>query len=264
MPDLKLKRQKKELSFEEFVEGLRAIGLSAGDTVLVQSSFIPFRHLKGGPRAVLEALLTVLQPNGTLIMPTFNWRDFGEKKFYSKRHSKPQTGILSELLMDWEGCRRIYHPLHGFSLVGNRAEELCRKVKNKSSFDRSSLFAELRRRNAKILLLGVHYSQGFTFFHYIEESVGVPYRKFITLRGNVEELDGSVHEAAIPYYGRASMDIHYQLDKVQPILEAPGSSLVTEGKIGIGTVKIMRAGEVYERLAPILRTHPNLVLTDQI
>ena len=253
-------QQKHELTFEELRDGFRAIGLSGSDTILVQSSFAALRRVRGGPETVIKALLNILEPNGTLIMPTFNWMDFGEKKFYSKLKTKSQTGVLSELLMKWEGCKRIYHPFHGFSLVGKKAEELSKKVKNESSFESSSLFGELHRMNAKLMLLGVNYAQSFTFFHYIEESIGVPYRKFITLEGQVEELDGAIHPSAIKYYGRNSMELRYDLNKIEPLLEAPENSVVTVGKIGTATAKIMNAHNVYERLAPALKNNPNLVL----
>ena len=252
--------QKQELTLDDFVDSFRKLRLSSPDIVLVQSSFAVFRNTLGGPKTILEALLKVLGPGGTLVMPTFNWNDFGEKKLYSKRSTRPQTGILSEMLMGWEGCRRVYHPIHGFSLVGARAEELAKKIKNESSFESSSLFGELHRLNAKILLLGVTYSQGFTFFHYIEEQVGVPYRKFLTLSGEVEEQDGTVHPIRIKYYGRLTMNIKYSLDKVQPVLEQPQNPLVRIVKLGMGTLKVMNASEVYDRLAAVLAENPNLVL----
>lgn len=252
--------QRQGLTLDDFVEGFQKLGLSSPDIVLVQSSFAVFRNTLGGPKTIIEALLKVLGPGGTLVMPTFNWDDFGEKKIYSKRSTRPQTGILCEMLMSWEGCRRIYHPIHGFSLVGARAEALTRKVKNESSFESSSLFGELHRFNAKILLLGVTYSQGFSFFHYIEEQVGVPYRKFLTLSGAVEEQDGTVREMSMKYYGRLNMNIRYSLDKVQPVLEESQPPLVRIGKIGMGTLKVMNAGDVYDKLAAVLTQNPNLVL----
>jgi len=250
---------KRELKLEDLIKGFREVGLMPGDTVLVQSSFIPLRRVRGGPRTVIEALLTTLSPEGTLIMPTFNWTDFGEKKFYSKRTTKPQTGILSELFMNWEERHRIYHPFHGFSLVGKLAQELAQKVKNRSSFEASSLFGELHRMNAKLMLLGVDYRQGFTFFHYVEESVGVPYRKFLTLRGKMEELDGTIHDIEIPYYGRASLKDEYDLDKIAPILEEGNHSVVLSTRIGICPVKVVRAKEAYDLLAVALKKNPNLV-----
>ena len=256
-------QQTKELTFEDLVKGFGDLGLQNGDVILVQSSFKAFGGVERGPRTVIQALLHLLLPNGTLIMPTFNWNDFGEKKLYSKRHTKPQTGILSEIFMEWEGCHRIYHPIHGFSLVGRHAEELSKKVENRSSFEDSSLFGELYRMNAKLMLMGVNYGKGLTFFHYVEENVGVPYRKFINLRGRVEELDGTIREIEIPYYGRASLDMDYNLDRIEPFLEDPKNPVVKMGKIGMSTVKVMSARDTYNRIADALRKHPNLVLVNQ-
>ncbi len=256
-------QQTQALTLDDLVQGFHDLGLSRGDIVLTQNSYKSFGAVRGGPKTVIEALLQVLTPDGTLVMPTFNWNDFGEKKLYSKRHTKPQTGILSEMLMDWKDAYRVYHPIHGFSLVGKLAKSLSEKVHNKSSFESSSLFGELYRMNAKLMLLGVNYGKGLTFFHYVEEMVGVPYRKFIPLRGKAEELDGSIHEIEIPYYGRASMDMHYNLDKIEPFLENPQNSVVTVRKIGMSTVKLMNARDVYDRIAETLRKYPNLVLTSQ-
>ncbi len=228
------------------------------DMVLVQSSFKAFGGVVGGPKKVIEALLDVVFLSGTLIMPTFNWNDFGEKKLYRKAHTKPQTGILSEMFMQWEGVHRVYHPIHGFSLLGRQARELSEMVKNESSFESSSLFGEMHRRNAKIMLLGVNYRKALTFFHYVEESVGVPYRKFIELKGDVEELDGTVHAISMKYYGRSTKDIKYDIDKVQPFLEGGKNPVVTIGKIGCSTVKLMQAADVYDRLSNALRKIPDL------
>ncbi|MFA5167185.1 MAG: AAC(3) family N-acetyltransferase [Candidatus Omnitrophota bacterium] len=247
---------------ESAASDFRALGLNEGDMVLVQSGFRNFRTIQGGPRALIEALLLAIGNEGTLIMPTFNFDDFGEKKLYSKKNTKPQTGLLCELFAEWEGRERIYHPLHGFSLVGKNAVELSQKIKNRSSFEEASLFGELLRRNSKLMLLGVSYREGLTFFHYIEEMVGVPYRKFINLTGKVEELDETVHEITIPYYGRKTMSVHYDFDKIIPYVEGENDSIIKKCVIGTGTVRLMNARPIYNRLAQALRINPNLVLVN--
>ena len=114
--------------------------------------------------------------------------------------------------------------------------------------------------NAKLMILGVSYREGFSFFHYIEEMVGVPSRKFIELKGKVEELDGTLHEISIPYYGRKTMDIQYDFDKLIPYLESEKDSLVKKCIIGAGTVRLMEARPVYDRLSRVLQMNPDLVI----
>jgi aminoglycoside 3-N-acetyltransferase len=247
------------LTREDLCQGFRRAGLAAGDLVLSQNSFKAFGGVVGGPKTVIEAILEVLTPEGTLIMPAFNSEDFVEKKRYSKRHTKPHTGILSVMLSEWPGVHRIYHPIHGFSLVGKRAAELASSVSNHTSFEAASMFGELHRRDGKIMLLGVNYGAGLSFFHYVEEVVGVPYRTFIDIKSSIEELDGSVQPHTLKYYGCIDRNQVYDLNKVQPALEDV-DSIVTIQQIGSSTVKLMRAADVYDRLSSELRRNPNLVI----
>ena len=50
-------------------EDLRAIGLSAGDTVLVHTSLKQIGYTVGGPQAVVQALMAVVSESGTVVMP---------------------------------------------------------------------------------------------------------------------------------------------------------------------------------------------------
>lgn len=49
---------------------LRALGLAAGDTVLVHSSVRALGFVAGKVQAIVQALLDVLGPAGTLVVPT--------------------------------------------------------------------------------------------------------------------------------------------------------------------------------------------------
>ena len=49
---------------------LRALGVTAGDTVLAHSSASSLGFVAGGAQAVVQALLDVLGPEGTLVVPT--------------------------------------------------------------------------------------------------------------------------------------------------------------------------------------------------
>jgi aminoglycoside 3-N-acetyltransferase len=55
---------------ENLVSDLGAIGLVAGDTVLVHSSLSAIGYVVGGAQAVVLALLDVLGTEGTLVAPT--------------------------------------------------------------------------------------------------------------------------------------------------------------------------------------------------
>ncbi len=55
---------------ESLARGLRVLGLAADNTVLVHASLSRLGWVCGGAVAVVEALLDVLGPRGTLVVPT--------------------------------------------------------------------------------------------------------------------------------------------------------------------------------------------------
>ena len=60
------------IGFEDLCDGFRRLGLQVGGGVMVHSSLSSFGHVLGGARTVIEALMEVVTPEGTLMMPSFN------------------------------------------------------------------------------------------------------------------------------------------------------------------------------------------------
>src|SRR4051794_16843268 len=54
---------------------LAACGLKAGQTVIAHTSLSSLGYVVGGPVAVIQALLQVLGPSGTLMMPAQSWKN---------------------------------------------------------------------------------------------------------------------------------------------------------------------------------------------
>ncbi len=52
-------------------EGFRALGLTSGDAVEVHSSLSRFGRIAGGAAAVIEALIAVVGPEGTIVMSAY-------------------------------------------------------------------------------------------------------------------------------------------------------------------------------------------------
>ena len=64
--------QRKQLPFyrQELKDLLRQLGLERGDTVMLHASLKAFGYLIGGAETIIEALLSTLGPEGTLVMPS--------------------------------------------------------------------------------------------------------------------------------------------------------------------------------------------------
>lgn len=55
---------------ESLAADLKELGLGEGETVIVHTSLSSLGYVVGGGEAVIHALMDVLTPSGTLVMPT--------------------------------------------------------------------------------------------------------------------------------------------------------------------------------------------------
>ncbi len=240
----------------ELIEGFQKAGVNLGDTLLVHSSYKSLGGVDGGPQAVIDALLTVLSPEGTLIMPTFNF-NFNKGEPWDVRTTPSQMGVLTELVRLNPRAKRVFHPFYSFAIIGKHADDLTRE-RYKSSYERSSVFGKLRDLDGKIMIIGLDYTHSLTFVHHVEQMEGVDYRFIKAFSGEVTDEDG-----------RTTTDTFYMLvrdlDKgviteVNPmgaLLEKLG--VVSVHKIGEAEVRMMKANAVYEVIAREMKRDPFLM-----
>src|ERR1700741_3954042 len=156
-------------------DDLVALGLQSGDTVLAHASLSSFGWVCGGAVAVVQALLDVLGPEGTLVVPTqtmgnsdpMHWTKppVPEEWWPVIRKSMPafdpritpSTGIgaVGEMVRQWPGAVRSNHPHASFAAVGGAAVELMAEHRLDSHLGEHSPLAALERAGARVLLLGV-------------------------------------------------------------------------------------------------------------
>ena len=63
---------------QQIISDLIALGIEPGVTVMMHSSLSALGPVEGGPEAVVDALLEVIGPDGTLLVPAFRdsvWED---------------------------------------------------------------------------------------------------------------------------------------------------------------------------------------------
>lgn len=172
---------------------LTALGLRGGDTVLVHSSLRAIGWVPGGRVAVVQALLDVLGPTGTLVAPAQtmdnsdpkHWRNppVPESWWPVVREHMPAfdpaltlprgLGAVAEAVRTWPGAVRSNHPQASFAAVGARAAELMARHELDSQLGEASPLAALERADARVLLLGVGYDV-CTAFHLAEYRVPSP------------------------------------------------------------------------------------------
>lgn len=176
----------------------RRSGLRKNDTFLLHSNItrtlIECRRYGGAinPNDILESLLDVLGPEGTLLVPTFNF-DFTKGKTFCMRTTKSQMGSLTECARLHPDSIRTGHPVYSFSVIGYRKEEFA-DVDNISAFSNESPFGILRRMGGRVGSLDLSESRSMTFYHHIEEIKKVDYRYFKSFTGSYINKHGVINE----------------------------------------------------------------------
>jgi aminoglycoside 3-N-acetyltransferase len=172
---------------------LTALGLCAGETVMVHSSLRAVGWVPGGRVAVVQALLDVLGPAGTLVVPA-QTMDNSDPKHWQRppvpeswwpviREQMPAfdpaltpprgLGAVAEAVRTWPGAVRSNHPQASFVAVGARAAELMATHELDSHLGDGSPLGALERVGARVLLMGVGFDV-CTAFHLAEYRAPVP------------------------------------------------------------------------------------------
>lgn len=244
------------LTKNDLVVGFKKTGLTAGDVVLVHSSYKSLGPVDGGPQAVVDALLEALTPTGTLIIPTFNF-NFNKGEPWDVRTTPSHMGALTEIVRMNPESRRVFHPFYSFAILGQLKDELT-KVRYRDSYGPDSIFMQLRKLDAKIMVIGLSYTHSMTFFHHIEQMEGVDYRFIKAFTGLVTDETGKTYEDTFTMLVRdVDRGVQTEVDPMGEVLEKRG--VVTIYKIGDADVKIMKANEVYRVTAEEMKKKPGLM-----
>lgn len=144
---------------EEIVAGLRALGLEPGGMLHVHSSLSSFGYVEGGAETVVDALLEVLGPDGTLMVPTFNHQRReafdDDREIFDLRTTRSMNGAITEAARLRPEAHRSLHPTHPCAAIGPKAEWLTSEHLELKTFDVNSPLGKLLFSGGMVLMLGV-------------------------------------------------------------------------------------------------------------
>ncbi|MBL8165454.1 MAG: AAC(3) family N-acetyltransferase [Anaerolineae bacterium] len=187
------------LTVDSLAEQFAACGLSAGQTVIVHTRMSALGWVAGGAQAIILALLRVLTPSGTLMMPAFspdtcdpaNWRNPPVPEHWVpiiRAHmplydplTTPTWGVgqVAELFRRWPGVIRSACSDASFAALGPQAEYLTADHTSlERLFDDDSPIGKLYKLDGYVFMLGLDHSKN-TSIHLAEYRANIP-KRYIT------------------------------------------------------------------------------------
>jgi aminoglycoside 3-N-acetyltransferase len=245
---------------------LRALGVRAGGVVLLHSSTRSLGFVVGGPQAFVQALLDVLGPDGTLVVPTHTsdncdpstWANppvpeswWGAIRDEAPGYDPATTpsrwmGLLPELVRTWPGARRSQHPRLSFAAVGARADEVTRDHRLDDALGESSALGAVYRLDGQVLLLGTTHDTN-TSLHLAEWRQASPPRG--PQGSSIRQPDGTSRWTTW-------VDIIEREDDFEELgtaFEATGAATI--GPVGNATARLMRQRDLVDFATAWLAEH---------
>lgn len=183
--------------------------------------------LPGAQVTLLDVLLRLLGPDGTLVVPTFTtylsdpgtWRlspvatDLVDEvrrtlpEFDPALHEpQPGLGVLARLVALHPERRRSHHPIYSFAAIGMRAVALTSDVGADYALGCTGVLGRLADHSPRVLCVGIPWWRRFTLFHLAEAIAPYPGRRIerapLRISGRWQETtqlvihDGDFHRLA--------------------------------------------------------------------
>lgn len=177
---------------------IAALGVRAGDTVMMHGSVNAVGSVMGGPNTILGALLDVLTPDGTLMMYA-GWEDIpdyvlelpeaAQQIYYAEyppfdpatSRAVRENSILAEFLRTWPGARRSLNPEASIVAVGARADWITQDHPLNYGYGAGSPLAKLVAANGRVLMLGAPLDT-LTILHHAEFLAKLRHKQVIRYR----------------------------------------------------------------------------------
>jgi aminoglycoside 3-N-acetyltransferase len=183
---------------DSLLSDLLSLGVRPGGVLLVHASLRSLGPLPGAgsPAAraetVIQALLDVLGPGGTLLFPALSYETVNQQQpVFDVRATPSCVGALPEYFRTRAGTLRSIHPTHSVCGVGRRAAELLAGHElDTTPCGEHSPFARLPGVDGQVLFLGCGMRPN-TSMHAIEEHVLPPYLFGDPLEYQIIRADGS-------------------------------------------------------------------------
>lgn len=253
--------EKPRVTRTDIVAGLREVGLSEGDVVLVHSSLSAFGYVEGGADTVIDALLDAVGETGTVVVPTFTWGPFHDAEGVTldlrETSCRDEVGIIPETFRLRDEARRSTHICHSVAAIGPHTGDV---MGGRSSFGEGSTFHQLYDLNAWCLLLGVSFGS-CTELHAVEEYMQVPYRDHRDFPGSTVILEDGTEVPCDSIEFLREPGYRNDFAKMRAVLDKHGVLNVTE--IGGALVTNTRIRDIFDVTVEYMKEDIGFLLDEE-
>ncbi len=243
----------------QLAKDLKKLGVRKDIDLLVHSSLKRIGKIDGAAEAVIDCLLGLIGPTGTLMAPTHTWGTVNAAQpIFDVRRTPSHVGYFTEAVRKRPEAIRSLHPCHSVAAIGPRAEfytagqlEVDTPCPAKSPYGRL-----IREVNGYILFLGVDLEYN-TCYHAIEEEAKVPG----LLTEHQEELQvidetGTMH--ACPHYRHAEPGPQRFFRDMEFILRDAGALSINV--TGQGVSRLVSGIKLRKVILDVIRKQPGVFI----
>ncbi len=203
---------------QRIYEGLIALGIVNGDSLLVHSSLNAIGKFDNRCQIIIDTLLELLGPSGTLLMPALSYKSVtAENPLFDVVKSPSCVGGLTEYFRLLPESVRSLHPTHSVCGLGAKITFLLdNHIKDDTPCGPNSPFSKLKDIGGKILFLGCSLRSN-TSMHAIEELCNPEYLFDSSVEYTV--IDYSKTKYKKKYLSHDFMGYRQHYDRVLDILD---------------------------------------------
>ena len=244
------------VSSEQLEDSLRKVGASDCDVLYIHTDMT--FGLPAVPRKpLLEKLYSCIENLGvrTVVFPTFTF-SFCNNESYDVTNSPSRMGALNEFVRkNIQGVRTI-DPMLSVYVVGDRlnlVDDLSRySIGKNSNYDRLHTCG----KKVKFLFLGADMRECFTYTHFMESYVKVPYRYDREFVGDIIDYEGHLHSDEkywlFSTYGNCKLNpvpvVHNTMEKLGMLNKVPygdGQICCFSEKDAFSTMQKLFSDDIY-------------------
>lgn len=188
------------VTYNDFKKALCELGLSAGESVMIHSSFKSLGEVEGGAQTIIDALIDTVGKKGNVIFPTLCQKDWDN--IYKNWHidAPSDVGYLTNYFRKLPEARRSNQATHSVAVIGHDRDWIVETHGNyglrygmfgDTPFSADSPWEKLYHMDTKVLLIGVE-ANVCTFRHLVEYQVADKYLKMIEGKPGAEALKSEI------------------------------------------------------------------------